>query len=35
MCAVGVVPIDALLPAQTGAGLDAADHGQDRRSLSG
>ena len=35
MCAAGVAPIDALLPAHTGAEIDAADHGQDRRSLPG
>ena len=35
MCTAGPTPIDALLPADTGAGIDAADHGQDRCSLSG
>jgi putative transposase len=34
MCTSGPTPIDALLPADTGAGIDAADHGQDRCSLS-
>ena len=35
MCTAGPTPIDVLLPAETGAGIDAADHDQDRCPLSG
>ena len=35
MCAAGPTPIDALQPADTGAGIDIAHHGHDRCSLPG
>jgi len=35
MRVVGSAQIHALLPADTGTGLDTASHGQDRRSVSG